>query len=127
MTILLSCLVIALLLPFLVKIPLAKAISTQGKYDNHHPRTQQSQLTGYAARALAGHQNAFESLLIFSVAALSVLAVGKVNQVAEIAAVIFIISRIIYHICYLKNFALPRTMAWIIGFISCLVIIAQAF
>lgn len=61
---LLTCLFIAMLLPYLAKGPVAWAMVKAGGYDNHHPRTQQAQLTGFGARALAGHQNAFESLLI---------------------------------------------------------------
>ena len=65
MNTLLTCLFIAMLLPYLAKGPVAWAMAKAGGYDNHHPRSQQAQLTGFGARALAGHQNAFESLLIF--------------------------------------------------------------
>jgi len=39
-------------------------------YNNSHPREQQSKLTGFGARALTAHQNAFESLIIFAPAVL---------------------------------------------------------
>ena len=66
MTTLLTCLLIAMLLPYLAKGPVAIAMAKLGGYDNSHPREQQSKLTGYGARAVAGHQNAFESLLYYS-------------------------------------------------------------
>ena len=65
MTILIVCLFIACLLPYLAKIPTAIAMKNQpGGYDNNHPRAQQAMLTGFGARAVAAHQNSFESLII---------------------------------------------------------------
>ncbi|MGB2427469.1 MAG: MAPEG family protein [Alteromonas sp.] len=44
-----------------------------GGYDNKYPREQQARLTGFGTGTLAAHQNAFESLLIFSIATLLAL------------------------------------------------------
>lgn len=63
MTILIICLFIAMVLPIVAKIPVAIAMNNAGGYDNNHPRAQQAKLTGFGARALAAHQNAFESLI----------------------------------------------------------------
>ena len=59
---------IGALLPYFSKIPVAIAMHRNGGYDNRHPRQQQAQLTGFGARALAAHQNAFEALIIFGIA-----------------------------------------------------------
>ena len=56
MNILIICLFIAMLLPYLAKMPVAVAMAKLGGYDNAHPRAQQAKLTGFGARALAGHQ-----------------------------------------------------------------------
>ncbi len=45
--------------------PVAFAMNKLDGYDNKHPREQQSKLTGFGARALAAHQNCFESLPAF--------------------------------------------------------------
>ena len=66
MTTLIICLFIAALLPFIAKIPVAIAMHKLNGYNNNHPRAQQAELTGFGARALAAHQNAFESLAIFA-------------------------------------------------------------
>ena len=57
----LICLLIAMLLPYIAKVPVAMAMTKLGRYDNNHPRAQQAQLTGVGARVVAGHQNVFES------------------------------------------------------------------
>lgn len=48
MTLPLWCLFFSAVLIFLAKIPVAKAMATEGggRYDNHHPRAQQARLTG---------------------------------------------------------------------------------
>jgi hypothetical protein len=50
MSILLTCLAIALLMPYLAKAPLIIAMAREGNgYDNKHPREQQARLTGIDA------------------------------------------------------------------------------
>ncbi|MGL5392446.1 MAG: MAPEG family protein [Shewanella sp.] len=127
MNTLLICLFIAMLLPYLAKGPVAWAMAKAGGYDNQHPRSQQAKLTGFGARALAGHQNAFESLLIFGLAVVAVLASGKVNATAEGLAVLHIAARVVYHIVYLANRSTLRSLIWFVGMFSSLGILAQAF
>ncbi|MCF1430466.1 MAG: MAPEG family protein [Shewanella sp.] len=127
MTTLLICFLIAMLLPYLSKLPVGYAMAKDGGYDNAHPRTQQARLTGMGARAVAGHQNAFESLLVFGLAVVALLAVGKVNATAEVAAVIHVIARIAYHIFYLTNHNRLRSLCWFAGIIPSFVILAQCF
>jgi len=78
--IIIVCVLIAVLLPYLAKAPLALAMSKESRYDNHYPRSQQARLTGFGARALAAHQNSFESLIIFSAAAGVVLATNTISS-----------------------------------------------
>lgn len=124
---LLTCLFIAMLLPYLAKGPVAWAMAKAGGYDNHHPRTQQAQLTGFGARALAGHQNAFESLLIFGLAVLTVIATGKVTPTAEWLAIVHIAARIAYQILYLLNKGTLRSLSWFVAIFSAFGIFFQAF
>lgn len=66
MTLSLWALPVAILLPYLwsvATIPARRQLP--GGLDNAQPRSQQVQLTGAAARAMAAHANAFEALPAF--------------------------------------------------------------
>ena len=127
MTILISCLFTALLLPFIAKIPLAIAMKQQGKYDNNHPRAQQDKLQGKGARALAAHQNAFESLIIFTPAILLAIISQPDNTLVGQLAITRIIARIFYNVLYLYDLATLRSLSWFVGIISSFLIIWQCF
>lgn len=128
MTILILCLLIAIILPYLVKLPVASAMSrAKGGYNNNHPREQQNSLQGFGARAVGAHQNCFESLLIFSTAVLTAMITNHVSLTVQILAVIYIISRIIYVFLYLMNLATLRSLIWFVGLICCIAIISSCF
>lgn len=112
MTTLIICLFIATLLPFLAKIPVAIAMHKLGGYNNKHPRSQQSELTGFGARALAGHQNAFESVIIFAPAIILAITTNHTGNTMEQLAIAHVAARIIYHICYLVNLDIIRSVVW---------------
>lgn len=121
---LISSLFIACLFPYLSKIPLALAMNKEpGGYDNNNPRSQQANLTGFGARALAAHQNSFESLIIFSAAILTALATQHTTTTIQVLAVVYLISRVVYHLFYLLNWATLRSTIWAISLISSLSII----
>ncbi|GGI80389.1 membrane protein [Shewanella hanedai] len=127
MTTLLICLFIAMLLPYLAKGPVAVAMAKAGGYDNAHPRDQQAKLTGFGARAVAGHQNAFESLLIFGLAVVTVIASDSVNSTAVTFAIVYVIARIAYQVLYLIDKGTLRSLSWFVAIISSFVIFCQAF
>lgn len=116
MTTLIVCLFIATLLPYLLKLVVASFMQKEGKYDNHYPRLQQSRLKGMGARALAAHQNSFESLLIFAIAALAAIATNHVSTAVQVLALIYIVSRIIYSFFYIMDMASLRSAIWFVGF-----------
>lgn len=125
MTILIICLFIALLLPFIAKIPVAHAMNKLNGYDNSHPRAQQSNLTGYGARALAAHQNAFESVIIFAPAVLLAIATNHTGTLIQQLAMTHVIARIIYNLLYLIDKSTLRSIVWAIGLICSFAIIWQ--
>jgi len=125
MTSLIICLFIALLLPLLAKGPVAHAMVKHGGYNNNHPREQQSQLTGFGARALAAHQNAFESLILFTPALLLAIATSNKNEVIVQLAIVHIIARIAYNLLYLANFGSLRSLAWAVATFCSFAIIYQ--
>lgn len=113
-------------MPFIVKVPMAIEMNKQGGYDNYHPRQQQSQLTGFGARAKAGHENAFEAVIIFAPCVLAVIAVGAVDMMAEYTAITFVVARAAYHIAYLANKASLRSTFWVVGLVSSLTLMFMA-
>lgn len=112
---LLWCLFVAALLPFIAKIPLALAMNKAGGYDNNHPREQQASLKGIGARALAAHQNAFESLIIFSTAVLLAIATNTTSETIQLLAMIHIGARVTYNVLYLINIGLLRSLSWTVA------------
>lgn len=125
MTTLIWCLFITILLPILSKGPVGYAQNKLGKYDNHNPRTQQATLTGFGARALASHQNAFEALILFAPALLLALITKNTGSLIEILAITHVVARVCYHILYLLDWSTMRTAVWFIGFATSLAIIIQ--
>ncbi|MBM7035366.1 MAPEG family protein [Vibrio ulleungensis] len=109
------CLIIVALLPYIAKIPLASAMSKAGGYNNKYPRDQQSTLTGFGSRALAAHENAFESLIVFSVSVLLAIATNSATELVQILAIIHVCFRVAYHVCYLLNKDLLRSVFWFIA------------
>ncbi len=123
MNTLIICLFIAVLLPYLVRCVVAYFMQKEGEYDNHQPRTQQIRLTGVGSRAVAAHLNGFESLLVFTVAALTAIATNHVGITVQILAIVYVISRVIYNIFYLIDLASLRSLIWMVGFLCCLAIL----
>ncbi|MFC3909932.1 MAPEG family protein [Legionella dresdenensis] len=125
MNTLIVCLFIATIMPYLARIPVGYAMAKAGGYNNNEPRSQQAGLTGFGSRAVAAHQNAFESLLIFAVAVLTALATGHTSALIQNLAITYIISRVVYHILYLIDLASLRSLIWFIGFASSLAILVM--
>lgn len=125
MSLLLTCLFIAAILPYLAKIPLTVAMVKAGGYNNHYPREQQANLQGFGARALAAHQNSFESLLIFSTAILAAVATNNHSSLIEWMAILHILARFVYHLLYLLDLATLRSLIWGVSLASSLIILGS--
>jgi uncharacterized MAPEG superfamily protein len=122
------CVFISALLIFVAKIPVAKAMNEQGGYNNHLPRQQQAQLTGFGARALAAHQNCFEAFILFAVGVLMAHTTQTAGWLIDTLAIIFVVTRIIYLLCYWGDWAWQRSLVWIIGLVcSLLLMISPTF
>ncbi|MGF6455532.1 MAPEG family protein [Pseudomonas frederiksbergensis] len=122
------CVFISALLIFVAKIPVAKAMNEQGGYNNHLPRQQQAQLTGFGARALAAHQNSFEAFMIFAVGVLIAHTTQTAGWLIDTLAIVFVIARIIYLLCYWADLAWQRSLVWFVGLVcSLLLMISPTF
>ena len=112
MTVLIWCLFIAALLPYIAKGPVAVAMHKLGGYNNNHPREQQSKLTGFGARSLAAHQNAFEAFIIFAPAILIAIITNNTGDTIQLIAIVHVVARIFYNLLYLMNVSLLRSIVW---------------
>tara|TARA_R110002153_G_scaffold54920_8_gene152757 strand:+ start:12508 stop:12966 length:459 start_codon:yes stop_codon:yes gene_type:complete len=127
MSLVLICLLIAVIMPILTKAPLAFAQNKQqGGYDNRHPRAQQNALVGFGARAKAAHENSFEALIMFTPGALSVIALNQVGPIAQYLCIAFILARVAYLLSYWFDFHLVRSICWGLGFFCSIGLIVVA-
>ena len=127
MSILLASLLFTIVMPFLAKAPLAFAMNKESRYDNAYPREQQARLQGFGARANAAHYNCFEALACYAPAVLVVIATNSVNQTAVVCAIVFVVFRLLYLLCYWLDKATLRSSCWIVAMAALFTLFAQAF
>lgn len=118
MTLYFWCIVAAWVVVYLTKAPLAYAMQQAGGYDNHHPRAQQAALTGWGARALAAHQNGFETFAPFAAAVLVAHLAGGPGAVLDGLSAAFVLARVAYVACYIADLAALRSAVWGIGWLA---------
>ena len=90
----------------------------QNGYDQSAPRAMFDKLPAYAQRASWAHQNSFEALIIYGLAALMAYSTGVESDWAKIAAIAFIIARSLYSVFYIANIPLLRSAMFAIGSLS---------
>ncbi len=122
------CLAAAFALTYLTKLPLIIAMAKEGESgsDNHNPREQQARLTGWGCRSLAAHQNSFEVTPVFAAAVITAYLFQADAYWSALWASIFLASRILYIILYIKDFPLMRSTVWTIGMASCIALFVIA-
>ncbi|AZD07160.1 putative membrane protein [Pseudomonas chlororaphis] len=116
------CVFISALLIYVARIPVARAMKEQGGYDNHLPRQQQTQLTGFGARAVAAHQNSFEAFMLFAIGVLMAHTTQTQGWLIDGLAIVFVITRVIYLLCYWADLAWQRSLVWFIGLLCSLLL-----
>lgn len=114
------------LLPYLARIPVARAMNQLGGYDNHLPREQQAKLQGLGARANAAHYNSFEALQLFLAAFAACVASGNTDSTMQLLAWLYVACRVGFIVCYLADWALARSTVWMIGVIAVMSMIVRA-
>jgi uncharacterized MAPEG superfamily protein len=85
-------------------------------FDNHQPRAWLAKQTGMRARANAAQANTFESLPFFYIAIAIAFLFDAPQERINMLAIIFLLARVAYLICYLKDWANVRSLMWLIGF-----------
>lgn len=118
MTILIICLLISILQIYIAKAVVAVAMAKEENgYDNHHPRMQQSKLTGWGARAFAAHQNGFEAFPMFAIGVLLNMVLEVDFYFVEMLALSFISLRFLYIYLYIADYSYARSTIWTVAFL----------
>lgn len=116
MTLAYWCVLIAIALPYLGTIT-AKAVS--GGFSprhNHDPRALLDSLQGLGRRANNAQLNGFEVTPAFAAAVIIAhLAGGAEQGLLDQLAVAFVVSRVLYLLCYLADWAALRSLLWFVG------------
>lgn len=79
------------------------------------PRAYVDKLPAYAQRATWAHQNSFEAFMLFATAALMAYVTGVNSPIAVVAAIAFVVARLLYSIFYILNIPLLRSLMFAIG------------
>lgn len=117
------CVFFAALLIYIARIPVGKAMKEEGGgYDNHNPRAQQARLTGFGARALAAHLNSIEMFPLFLAGVLMAHTTDTRGWLVDGLALTFIAARLVFLFCYWRDLSTPRSLAWFISLLCCLVL-----
>lgn len=98
-----------------------------GKFDNNHPRQQQAQMTGLAARIYAAQQNAWEALVFYAVACMLAFFSSIDLYSLSYAAVLFLCCRLLHPVFYALNQSTFRSMVFMVGWLANLYIIIKSF
>ncbi|WPN97933.1 MAPEG family protein [Pseudomonas sp. MUP55] len=116
MTVAFWCVLIAIFLPYLCT---GVAKFSEGKFGpkhNHDPRAFLETVEGVSKRAHNAQLNGFEVTPAFAAAVIIAHLAGTADLVTiNVLAVLFITSRLLYIICYLADWALLRSLVWVVG------------
>lgn len=120
MTIAYWSLLVAIFMPWVLTMIAKTPAAKQGKYSNRAPRAFLAKLQGRSQRANWAQQNSFEILPGYIAAVIVAHLAGADQSSLDMLAVTFIASRILFAMCYLKDWATPRSLAWTVG-VACIV------
>ena len=117
MTIALWCVLAAALLPYL-----AATIAKAGgeRYDNRDPRAWLERQDGFRARANNAQANSFEAFPFFAAAVFVAQLLQAPQERVDALALIFVAARVGYLLCYLADWHLARSLAWLAGWLACI-------
>lgn len=87
------------------------------QYDNHEPRAWMEQLQGRRRRADYAHRNHFEAFPFFAAAVIIASHLHAPQGLLDSFAVLFIVVRVAYTLCYLYDRATLRSILWSIGYL----------
>jgi len=127
MTIAFTCVLIAILLPYGLTYYMKSELIKRGIFDNSAPREQLAKLEGARKRALWAHENSYESLPAFVGAVVIAHIAGASQQVVDVLAVVYVVSRLLYYVCYIRDLASLRSLVWALGFFAIIGMFVAAY
>jgi len=84
-------------------------------YDNHAPRTWMAGQEGWRARADAAQQNSFEAFAPFASGVILSLYTGADATAVAQCGWFFVVIRLAYIYCYVKDLSTLRSIFWMLG------------
>lgn len=90
----------------------------QAGYDMASPRALFDKLPDYAKRATWAHENAFESFVLFTAAALMAYVTEQQSSLAGWAAIAYVTARLLYPAFYILNVPIGRSLMFLTGTLS---------
>ncbi len=122
-SVLLACVAIAAALIYLPFLVVGYGRLKAG-YDMANPRALFDKLPAYAQRATWAHQNAFETFMIFAVAAIMAYVTQQDSPTVAWAAIAFVVARTFYPVFYILNVPIGRSAMFAIGSLSTMTLFA---
>jgi uncharacterized MAPEG superfamily protein len=119
MTVALLCVLVAALLPY-VATTIAKAGGS--RYDNRDPRAWLEKQQGFRVCANNAQLNSFEAFPFFAVAVIVAQMLHAPQGRVDALALVFIAARAAYIVCYLADWHIGRSIAWLLGWPACIVL-----
>ena len=113
------CVLVAALMPY-VATSIAKAGGE--RYSNRHPRLWLDRQQGFRARANAAQANSFEAFPFFAAAVIVAHLTAAPQDRIDALAVIFVVARAVYLVCYLADWHWARSVVWLVGLLATLTI-----
>ena len=92
-----------------------------GTVDNNNWRADQlPKLTGMGSRCYAAQANAWEALGLFTAAVVVAHLAGADERLSSIAALVFLVARVLHAVLYLADLATLRSIVFVIGWGCCI-------
>lgn len=104
----------------------AAMVKSEGGYDNAEPREQHKTLQGPARRALAAHQNGFESFAPFVAGVLMAQAASAPVEIISRWSIAFVAARFVYVVAYVANWHPIRSIAFTVGMVATVMLMIAA-
>jgi uncharacterized MAPEG superfamily protein len=113
------CVLAAALMPFV-----AASIAKSGgeRFDNRNPRSWLERQEGFRARANAAQANSFEAFPFFAAAVIVAHLTQAPQDRIDALAVMFLLARAAFIVCYVADWHWPRSIAWTIGVVATITI-----
>jgi len=110
------CVLVAFFLPYLCTWVAKFSGGKFGPRQNHDPRAFLDKLEGFPKRAHSAQLNGFEVNPAFAAAVIIAHIAGNAQpETINLLAVLFVVTRLLYIIFYLADWAALRSLAWAVG------------